>query len=78
MGRQALGTNMQKPIRGNTSGLFDTMWDIIVNAAGGLFVSLVGWRYMMRKNIFFVRDLIGRFIRKNPAFFRKNGGLGGV
>lgn len=70
---QMLGGNMQKPMLGDASGLTDTMWDMIVNAAGALFVSLVGWRYMMRKDIFFVRDLIRRFILKNPALFRESG-----
>jgi len=67
---QALGASMQKPMLGDISGLTDTMWDIIVNAVGALFVSLVGWRYMMRKDIFLVRDLIRSFIRKNPSLFR--------
>lgn len=70
---QALGGNMQKPMLGDASGLTDTMWDMIVNAAGALLVSLVGWRYMMRRDIFFVRDLIRRFILKNPALFRAGG-----
>jgi uncharacterized membrane protein YjdF len=75
---QALGTNMQKPMLGDPSGLIDTMWDMIVNAGGALFVSLVGWRYMMRKDIFFVRELIRRFILKNPVLFRAGGDRDGV
>jgi uncharacterized membrane protein YjdF len=63
------GLNMQKPMLGDPSGLTDTMWDMIVNALGALAVSLVGWRYMKRKEIFFVRDLIGRFVRRNPGLF---------
>lgn len=74
---QVLGLDMQKPMLGDISGLTDTMWDMIVNAGGALFVSLVGWRYMMRKDIFFVRDLIRRFIRKNPALFGADGGRTG-
>ncbi|HBE88408.1 MAG TPA: hypothetical protein DDW67_04625 [Elusimicrobia bacterium] len=75
---RTMGLTMQKPMLGDLSGLTDTMWDMIVNAAGAFFVSLVGWRYMMRKDIFFVRDLIRRFIRRNPVLFRAGGGRGGV
>ncbi|MDF1576847.1 MAG: hypothetical protein P1P81_00200 [Desulfobulbales bacterium] len=62
--------DMQKTMLGDPSGLTDTMWDIIVNALGAFIVSFTGWRYLKRKEIFFVRNLIGKFIKKNPSLFR--------
>ena len=68
---QLFGTNMQKPMLGDPSGLTDTMWDMIVNAIGAFIISSMGWWYMKQKRTFFVRELIRRFIRKNPEIFNK-------
>jgi len=68
---QFFGLNMQKPMLGDSSGLTDTMWDMIVNAIGACIISTVGWRYLKGKQTFFVRDWIRTFIRKNPALFDK-------
>lgn len=68
---QLFGFNMQKPMLGDPSGLTDTMWDMIVNAIGAFIISSMGWWYMKQKRTFFVRELIRRFIRKNPAIFNK-------
>lgn len=65
------GSNMQKPMLGDPSGLTDTMWDMIVNAIGALIISSMGWWYMKRKRTFFVREWIRTFIRKNPEIFNK-------
>jgi uncharacterized membrane protein YjdF len=68
---QILGTNMQKPMLGDPSGLTDTMWDMIVNAIGALIISIAGYWYLKRRRDFFVKDWIRKFIRKNPDMFRK-------
>jgi hypothetical protein len=73
---RTLALNMQKPMMGDLSGLTDTMWDMIVNALGALLISLMGWRYLKRKDVFFVKSLIHNFVQKNPSLFRKRGSPG--
>ena len=68
---QLFGLNMQKAMLSDSSGLTDTMWDMIVNAIGALIISFLGWRYLKRQQIFFIRDWIRTFIQKNPSLFRK-------
>lgn len=68
---QLFGLNMQKPMRGDPSGLTDTMWDMIVNGIGAFVISFMGWRYLKRQQTFFVKDWIRTFIRKNPRMFNK-------
>jgi hypothetical protein len=68
---QFFGLNMQKAMRDDSSGLTDTIWDMIVNAIGAFIISFMGWRYLKRKQIFFVRDWIQSFVEKNPALFKK-------
>lgn len=65
------GANMQKEMLGDPSGLTDTMWDIIVNALGALFISLAGYGYLKRGRSFFVKDWIHSFIEKNPGLFKE-------
>lgn len=67
---QFLGTNMQKPMLGDPSGLTDTMWDIIVNAIGALVISFSGYIYLKRRKSFFVKNWIRSFISKNPEMFK--------
>jgi uncharacterized membrane protein YjdF len=67
---QLAGTQMQKPMLGDDSGLTDTMWDMIVNALGAGLISLMGWWYLKREQSFFVKDWIRKFINSNPALFR--------
>lgn len=64
-------TNMQKPMFGDPSGLTDTMWDLIVDAAGALIVSAAGYGYMRRGAESFVERWIHRFIEANPRLFRE-------
>lgn len=62
---QIFGLNMQK------SGLIDTMWDLIVDAAGALAISLMGWGYLRTAGSdSFLERWIGNFIRENPHLFR--------
>ncbi|HUG73430.1 MAG TPA: hypothetical protein VMK82_08420 [Steroidobacteraceae bacterium] len=67
---QLVGTNMQKPMLGDPSGLTDTMWDLIVDALGAAAVSVLGWWYMSRGASSFFDRWIGKFIASNPRLFR--------
>lgn len=66
---QLFGTNMQKPMFDDPSGLTDTMWDMIVNAVGAFLISFAGWFYLKSGRSFFVRDWIRKFMYRNPQFF---------
>jgi len=68
---QIFGTNMQKPMFGDPSGLTDTMWDMIVNAIGAFLISGAGWWYLKKKKDFFVKEWIRKFIKRNPKMFQK-------
>ena len=68
---QAAGTNMQKQMFGDPSGLTDTMWDIIVNSFGALFISSIGYLYLKGNKGFFLRKWIRKFIKRNPRLFKK-------
>ena len=59
------GLNMQK------SGLVDTMWDLIVDAAGALLVSVLGYAWMRSGTESFVSRGIARFVQANPQFFER-------
>jgi hypothetical protein len=65
------GLNMQKKMFNDPSGLTDTMWDMIVNAAGAFLISFTGWRYIKKRRHFFIKSLIQKFIEKNPSWFRR-------
>jgi len=69
---ELMGANMQKPMLGDPSGLTDTMWDIIVNAAGAFTISFVGFGYLKSGKSFFVKEMIKSFINKNPRMFKKD------
>ena len=57
---------MRKPILGDPSGLTDTMFDLIVDALAGLFVSIAGYLYMVRGNESIIDRGIRQFIERNP------------
>lgn len=67
------GFDMQKTMWGDTSGLTDTMWDLIVDALGALVISILGYGYL-KSNITesFLERWIRKFIRNNPRFFDRN------
>ena len=67
---QIVGTQMQKPMLGDASGLTDTMWDLIVDTLGAAAISAFGWWHMKSKRGSFIDAWIGRFIDKNPRLFR--------
>ena len=66
---QIVGTNMQKPMLGDPSGLTDTMWDMIVNALGALAISALGGWYMKQREHSFIEVWIRKFIERNPGLF---------
>ena len=66
---QLLGTNMQKAMWRDPSGLTDTMWDLIVDTLGAATVAISGWWHlkMEKKSIF--DGWIQKFIERNPRLF---------
>lgn len=68
---QFFNMNMQKPMLNDPSGLTDTMWDMIVNAIGAFVISFMGYGYLKRKQSFFVKEWIRKFIEKNPRMFKR-------
>lgn len=67
---ELFGMEMQKPMLGDTSGLSDTMWDLIVDALGAFAVSVMGWWYLSRREESFIQVWVRKFIAKNPGLFR--------
>ena len=65
-----VGTQMQKPMFGDPSGLTDTMWDLIVDTLGAALISGLGWWYMHRQQHSFIAHWIDEFVRRNPRLFR--------
>jgi hypothetical protein len=65
------GTNMQKPMFGDPSGLTDTMWDLIVDTLGAAAISVFGWWYLRVPALSFIERWIETFVRNNPHLFRK-------
>jgi hypothetical protein len=68
---RSFGTRMQKPMLGDDSGLTDTMWDLVVDAGGALFIAVLGWRYMTLRERSFIDVWIRKFIDRNPRLFRR-------
>ncbi|MCK9564037.1 MAG: hypothetical protein M0R02_15095, partial [Bacteroidales bacterium] len=70
---RVFGTNMQKPMLGDDSGLTDTMWDLILDALGAFIISLLGWWRMVRGERSFMEHWIRKFVTRNPALFKRIG-----
>ncbi len=62
---QVFGLNMQK------SGLMDTMGDLILNAAGGLFASAAGYLYLHEKRYGPLDPFIEQFIEQNKKYYQR-------
>jgi len=66
------GMDMQKEMRGDPSGLTDTMWDLIVDALGALVISILGYGYIKTaRNESFLEHWIRSFIKSNPRLFNR-------
>ncbi len=67
------GTNMQKQMLGDPSGLTDTMWDLIVDTLGAMVIAVLGYGYIKKaRNKSFLERWIHSFIRKNPRLFNRH------
>jgi uncharacterized membrane protein YjdF len=67
------GTDMQKSMLGDDSGLTDTMWDLIVDTLGALCISVMGYGYLKAsRDEAFLRRWIRKFIKSNPRLFRRH------
>lgn len=67
---ELLGTNMQKTMLDDASGLTDTMWDLIVDTLGALTISILGYGYLKTAgNESFLTRWIQSFVRNNPRLF---------
>jgi len=67
-----LGTNMQKTMLGDASGLTDTMLDLLVDALGALVITIYGYIHLgTADRTSFLHRWIAAFIRKNPGLFRR-------
>ncbi|MCW8827902.1 MAG: hypothetical protein OQK94_02475 [Gammaproteobacteria bacterium] len=66
------GTDMQKAMLDDPSGLTDTMWDMIVNTLGALIISVLGYGYLKTAgNESFLLRWINTFIQSNPHLFKR-------
>lgn len=68
---QMFGTQMQKPMFGDESGLTDTMWDLILDTLGAAAIATLGWWYMKRPEHSFIDIWIQKFIDRNPQLFTR-------
>lgn len=67
------GMDMQKEMRGDPSGLTDTMWDLIVDILGALVISILGYGYVKTaRNESFLERWIKAFVKSNPRLFKRN------
>jgi len=62
---QWFGTDMQ------SSGIVDTMWDLIVDTAGALLTSVIGYLYLKGGKTRVFSGMVDRFVEKNPHLFSK-------
>jgi len=67
----AFGTQMQKPMLGDDSGLTDTMWDLIVDTIGAASIALLGWWRMAGNRTSFIDVWIQKFVDQNPRLFER-------
>lgn len=61
---QVFGTNMQKPMFSDYSGLTDTMWDLIIDTTGALIASISGYLYLIKRS-----NRIGLFEKYLDIYF---------
>lgn len=62
------GLPIQVPQMSNWSGLTDTMWDLVLNAAGAILVAAWGWYRFRPGRASAVPGWVARFLRENPRF----------
>jgi uncharacterized membrane protein YjdF len=63
---------MQKPAFGDSTGLTDTITDLMVDALGAMVISLLGYRYLKsHPTQGLMQRWIRKFIKNNPRLFKK-------
>ncbi len=66
------GTDMQKTMLGDSSGLTDTMMDLIVDTLGALVITILGYGHLKTAGKeSFLERWITAFVEKNPRFFNR-------
>lgn len=69
---QWFGTDMQKAMLGDPSGLTDTMWDLIVDALGAGAIAILGYGYLkVAAGRSFLEQWIAAFLEANPRLFNR-------
>ncbi|MFO7582623.1 hypothetical protein [Guyparkeria sp.] len=69
---QIVGTNMQKAMLDDPSGLTDTMLDLIVDAVGAAVIAMLGYGYLkVAAGKSFLEQWIAAFLEGNPRLFRR-------
>ena len=67
------GLDMQKTMFNDTSGLTDTMWDLIVDTVGAAIISILGYGYFRTlESDSFLEQWIDKFIDENPQLFQRS------
>lgn len=70
---QFFGMDMQKEMLGDTSGLTDTMWDLIVDTVGAAVIAVLGFGYLRTQGSrSFLEEWIRRFVEGNPSLFGRS------
>ncbi len=69
---QFAGTNMQKPMLGDPSGLTDTMLDLVVDTVGAAVIAVLGYGYLrVAAGKSFLEQWIAAFLDANPRLFKR-------
>ncbi|MFO7809195.1 MAG: hypothetical protein R6V24_07590, partial [Guyparkeria sp.] len=69
---QFAGTNMQKPMLGDPSGLTDTMLDLVVDTVGAAVIAVLGYGYLrVAAGKSFLEQWIAAFLDANPRLFNR-------
>jgi hypothetical protein len=57
-----------------SSGVRDTMQDLIVDTLGAVVVAVMGWMYLRAGRFSFLADGVKKFLARNPKLFTKKAG----
>ncbi len=69
---QILGTNMQKAMLDDPSGLTDTMLDLVVDTVGAAVIAVLGYGYLrVAAGKSFLEEWIAAFLHANPRLFNR-------
>ena len=59
-------------MQSQSSGVRDTMQDLIVDTIGAIVVACMGWAYLRTGRYSFLADGVKKFLARNPKLFRKS------